>query len=67
MDLYKTISELHRELEKLNLVIASLEELQGTGGVPSDGRRGRRLMSEEERRIVSERMRKYWAAKRTRS
>jgi len=66
MDLYKTISELHRELEKLNLVIASLEELQGAGGVSSDGRRGRRLMGEEERRIVSERMRKYWAAKRTR-
>ena len=66
MDLYKAISELHQELEKLNLVIASLEELQSTGALPSEGRRGRRFMNEEERRTVSERMRKYWERKRKR-
>jgi hypothetical protein len=64
MDLYKAISDLHRELEQLNKVISSLEELQRSGLLTSDGRRGRRSMSESERRIVSERMRKYWETRR---
>ena len=63
MDLTKTIEELLREKEKLERVIASLEELQGTvtGGVPQPKRRGRRFMSADERREVSARMKKYWA------
>ena len=62
MDLTKTIEDLRREKEKLEQVIASLEELQATGQIPvRERRRGRRSMSPEERREVSARMKKYWA------
>ena len=70
MDLYKAIQDLYAEKEKLERVIASLEELQRTaGGVPvlppkPSKRRGRKSMSSSERQEVSERMRKYWAARR---
>ena len=69
MDLYKAIQELYAEKEKLERVIASLEELQRTaGGVPmlakSSKRRGRKSMTAKERREVSERMKKYWAGRR---
>ena len=70
MDLYKAIQDLYAEKEKLERVIASLEELQRTAGaVPvliakPPRRRGRKSMSSEERQEVSERMRKYWAARR---
>jgi hypothetical protein len=70
MDLYKAIQDLYAEKEKLERVIASLEELQRTAGsVPvmparPAKRRGRKSMSSEERLEVSERMRKYWAGRR---
>jgi hypothetical protein len=70
MDLYKAIQDLYAEKEKLERVIASLEELQRTAGaVPvlppkATKRRGRKSMSSSERQEVSERMRKYWAARR---
>lgn len=70
MDLYKAIQELYAEKEKLERVIASLEELQlsAGGGIPqapkSGKRRGRKSMSPEERLEVSERMKKYWAGRR---
>jgi hypothetical protein len=70
MDLYKAIQDLYAEKEKLERVIASLEELQRTAGaVPvlppkPPKRRGRKSMSSSERQEVSERMRKYWAARR---
>jgi hypothetical protein len=69
MDLYKAIQDLHAEKEKLERVIASLEELQKTAGsVPASPqgakRRGRKSMSSNERQEVSERMKKYWAARR---
>jgi hypothetical protein len=69
MDLYKAIQELYAEKEKLERVIASLEELQNSAGelpvVPASGRRrGRKSMSSEEREIVSERMKRYWASRR---
>jgi hypothetical protein len=69
MDLYKAIQELYAEKEKLERVIASLEELQRTaGGVPvlpkPSKRRGRKSMTAKERREVSERMKKYWAGRR---
>jgi hypothetical protein len=69
MDLYKAIQELYAEKEKLERVIASLEELQNSAGelpeVPATGRRrGRKSMSSEEREIVSERMKRYWASRR---
>ena len=74
MDLYKAIRELVEEKKRIDRIIASLEAMlkRGTtvapdGGAPKDvspKRRGRKSMSVEERRQVSERMAHYWAAKR---
>jgi hypothetical protein len=69
MDLYKAIQDLYAEKEKLERVIASLEELQRTSGsLPAlpraQKRRGRKSMNSSERQEVSERMRKYWAGRR---
>jgi hypothetical protein len=69
MDLYKAIQQLYAEKERLERVIASLEELQrSAGAVPvltaSVKRRGRKFMDPKERQEVSERMKKYWAARR---
>jgi hypothetical protein len=70
MDLYKAIQDLYAEKEKLERVIASLEELQRTAGdaaVPPAkpvGRRGRKSMSNAERIEVSERMKRYWEERR---
>ncbi|HLK66294.1 MAG TPA: hypothetical protein VKU19_22825 [Bryobacteraceae bacterium] len=70
MDLYKAIQNLYAEKEKLEQVIASLEELQRTSGaltgVPPPGkRRGRKSMGSKERKEVSERMKKYWESRRS--
>ena len=70
MDLYKAIQDLYAEKEKLERVIASLEELQRTAGAlpplakSGGGRRGRKSMSAKERQEVSNRMKKYWADRR---
>jgi len=70
MDLYKLIQDLNAEKEKLERVIASLEELQRAAGLavppaPRSGKRlGRKSMGPEERQQVSERIKKYWASRR---
>jgi hypothetical protein len=68
MDLYKTIQELYAEKEKLERVIASLEELRQIGvevSVPARaGHRGRKSMDPRERQQVSVRMKQYWASRR---
>jgi len=70
MDLYKVIQDLNDEKQKLERVIASLEELQRFAGlaVPpatgSEERRGRKSMSPVQKQEVSERMKKYWASRR---
>ena len=64
MDLNKAIRDLYRELQKLNQVIASMEHFESTGTLPSPRRRGRKSMSQEERALVSKRMKKYWANRR---
>jgi hypothetical protein len=70
MDLYKAIQDLYAEKEKLERVIASLEELQRTKGESLDApartakRRGRKSMSNVERLQVSQRMKKYWEKRR---
>jgi hypothetical protein len=65
MDLTKTIEDLRRDKEKLERVIASLEELHATGGVlPVRRRRGRKSVSPEERRELSARMKRYWENRR---
>jgi len=71
MDLYKAIRELYAEKSRLEEAIASLEELleakAATDSLNLDilrKRRGRKSMGPEERRLVSERMKKYWASRR---
>ena len=68
MDLNKAIQQLYAEKERLERVIASLEELQrSAGAVPvltGVKRRGRKFMDPKERQEVSDRMKKYWAARR---
>jgi len=69
MDLYKTIQDLYAEKEKLERVIASLEELHRTSGSlpslpPGAKRRGRKSMGSKEREEVSLRMKRYWASRR---
>lgn len=68
MDLHKTIQDLYAEKEKLERVIASLEELQraaaGNPLMTGRKRRGRKSMGAQERQDVSERMKRYWAGRR---
>ncbi len=70
MDLAKAIRELTEEKRRLDAVIASLELMLAAESKlpalrPRGGRkRGRKSMSREERLEVSERMKKYWAARR---
>ena len=70
MDLYKAIQDLYVEKEKLERIIASLEELQRSAqsdpSAPQKtvSRRGRKSMSHEERQEVSQRMKRYWDARR---
>ena len=65
MDLSKTIADLYEERSRLDRVIASLEQLaEDPFPLPiATSRRGRKFMSPEERREVSERMRRYWAGR----
>ena len=69
MDLLKTIQDLYAEMEKLEDVIASLEELQraASANALTPGRskgRGRKSMGATEREEVSRRMKHYWAGRR---
>ena len=71
MDLYRAIRELQGEKKRLDGVIGSLEAFiaAGSAAVATPAakparRRGRKDMTPEERLAVSERMRKYWEARR---
>ena len=71
MDLSITIRELKEEKRRLDRVIHTLEQMIAKGepaGHPNIeirvSRRGRKSMGEAERREVSERMARYWAARR---
>jgi hypothetical protein len=59
------------ERELLDRAIARLEHLQKVeGGADDDSgkkRRGRKGMGKEERRLVSDRMKRYWANRKRRS
>lgn len=68
MDLYGAIRELRKERDRLDAMIAFLvgrvdPESRGEIGKGAS-RRGRKSMSQKERLQVSERMRRYWAARR---
>jgi hypothetical protein len=69
VDLYKAIRMLYEEKKRLDRLIESLEDLQmhgnGSKAPAAPSRRGRRMMTAEERLQVSERMRKYWSERRT--
>ena len=64
MDFINAIYELKQELKKIDAAIGTIESLIGGGDVAAPQRRGRKNMSMEERRIVSQRMTKYWANRR---
>ena len=66
IDLRNVLKDLYTQRKHLEYVITSLEALQqdSAAGLPplKKTNRGRKSMGAEERREVSERMRKYWAA-----
>ena len=68
IDLRNVLKDLYTQRERLEHVITSLEALQqgSAAGLPPQKKtnRGRKSMGAKERREVSERMRKYWAARR---
>ena len=68
MNINKTIRELVEEKKRLDRVIGTLEEMQRTGPVEitalSQKKRGRKSMDGQARRQVSERMKRYWEARR---
>jgi hypothetical protein len=64
MDLHKIIDELNKERQRLERIITTLEELNGKEAVvPVVKRRGRKFMAPDDRKAVSLRMKRYWAAK----
>ena len=68
MNINKAIRELYEEKKRLDRVIASLEEMQRNAVVPGVAlpakRRGRKFMDPQARQEVSERMKRYWEARR---
>ena len=71
MDLDTIIHELTARKELLHHAIAALEELAKNeavvlGNLSAAKRRGRKAMGVEERREVSERMKKFWGDRRKR-
>ncbi len=68
MNINKAIRELYEEKRRLDRVIASLEEMQRNAAVAGaplpEKRRGRKSMDLQARREVSERMKRYWEARR---
>ena len=71
MDFYNAIRELVEEKKRLDRLIAALEAVDnGDSHAALDrvtSRRGRKAMSEAERREVSDRMKRYWANRRSAS
>ena len=67
MDLEKAISSLLAERDRISEIIKQLEWLEKRPARPPVHKkqpRGRKSMSEEERAIVSARMREYWELRR---
>lgn len=71
MDIYQAIRALVEEKKRLDHLIAVLEELERSANHiqarTKKRRRGRKSMSLEERRQVSERMKRYWAQRKARA
>jgi hypothetical protein len=65
MDVLKALRELYLEKSRLDRLIAICEsKIKEQDRRLSRSKRGRKSMSADERRIVSERMRNYWASRR---
>jgi hypothetical protein len=66
MDLTRIIQQLHAERDRLSQAIATLEQFQQERNTTVSARRirGRKSMDAEERKVVAERMKTYWAKKR---
>lgn len=64
MDLNRILAYLRAERARLDATIAALEPLAAEQPKPVRSRPGRRNMGPEERKLVSARMRKYWASRR---
>lgn len=68
MDLYRIISELLAERDRVNRIIESLELMSEEGPpVRKPQKRGRKRMDASARRSVSIRMKQYWARRRAAS
>jgi hypothetical protein len=66
VDLTRIIQQLYAERHRVRQAIAALEQFQQetNTAVPAHRTRGRKSMGTEERRMVAERMKTYWAKKR---
>lgn len=65
MDVLKALRELYLEKSRLDRLIAICEsKINEQDRRLSRSKRGRKSMSMDERRVVSERMRNYWASRR---
>jgi hypothetical protein len=67
MDYLAAIRFLEVEKQRLDKAIATLEALLHDNSPAPVSRRGRKTMPESERKEVSERMRRYWASRRSHS
>jgi len=65
MDVREALQQLYDEKKRLEGVIASLESLLRDDDTSPRSRRGRKSMGADERQQVSERMKKYWATRRS--
>jgi hypothetical protein len=63
MDLQKILGELHAERLRLGTIIRTLEELS-LESAKTPKKRGRKHMDSAARKAVSQRMKRYWAARR---
>jgi hypothetical protein len=65
MDLIKILGELYAERQRIIKIIDALESLHGQPPqAVAPKRRGRKFMDAAARRAVSQRMKRYWAARR---
>ena len=65
MDVLKALRELYLEKSRIDRLIAICEsKVKEQDRRLSRSKRGRKSMSMEERKVVSERMRNYWASRR---
>jgi prefoldin subunit 5 len=65
MDVDKALRDLHDEKQRLDSAIATLEaRIAAVTGKSEGARRGRKSMSPQARLEVSQRMSRYWAARR---